>query len=270
MVGLGVRNFFGRIGRASHLFFEHTGRLGSLFRQVVAWTGRAFFQKKVLRRESLFRQVVLMGVDSVPIICLVGASVGMVLALQAAYQLRQFGAVMYTGSLVSVSMARELGPLVAAIVIAGRVGARIAAELGTMKVQEEVDALTTMALNPIRFLVLPRCLALLLILPCLTIIADAIGMLGGFLIGTLSLGIDSYLYIEKNFDALVLKDIYTGLAKSAAFALLMGLVSSYQGLAVEGGAEGVGRATTQAVVISIVLIIVADCFFTALFYYAIP
>lgn len=265
-----IQNFFGRIGRSSHIFLEHTGRLGHLWSEVARWTARAFVQKKVLRRESLFRQMVLMGVDSVPIICLVGASVGTVLALQAAYQLRQFGAVMYTGSLVSVSMARELGPLVAAIVIAGRVGARIAAELGTMKVQEEVDALTTMALNPIRFLVLPRCLALLFVLPCLTVIADAVGMLGGFLIGTLSLGIDSYLYLEKNFDALVLKDIYTGLAKSAAFALLIGLVSSYQGLAVEGGAEGVGRATTQAVVISIVLIIVTDSLFTAIFYYVFP
>lgn len=265
-----IQNFFGRIGRTGLTLLGETGRLGRLWSEVARWTARAFVQKKVLRRESLFRQVVLMGVDSVPIICLVGASVGTVLALQAAYQLRQFGAVMYTGSLVSVSMARELGPLVAAIVIAGRVGARIAAELGTMKVQEEVDALTTMALNPIRFLVLPRCLALFLVLPCLTIIADAIGMLGGFLIGTLSLGIDSYLYLEKNFDALVLKDIYTGLAKSAAFALLIGLVSSYQGLAVEGGAEGVGRATTQAVVVSIVLIIVTDSLFTAIFYYAFP
>lgn len=267
---LGLRNFFGRIGRGCHTFLDHTGRLTWLAREVGGWTGRSFFQKKVIGRQSLSRQMVLMGVDSVPIICLVGASVGIVLALQAAYQLRQFGAVMYTGSLVSVSMARELGPLIAAIVIAGRVGARIAAELGSMTVQEEVDALSVMAVNPIRFLVLPRCLALLAMLPCLTIIADAVGMAGGFVIGTLSLGIEPYLYLKKNFDALVLKDLYTGLTKSAAFALLIGLVSCYQGLTVEGGAEGVGRATTQAVVISIVLIIVADCFFTALFYYAFP
>lgn len=223
-----------------------------------------------MRRESLFGQVVSMGVGSVPIICLVGASVGTVLALQAAYQLKQFGAVMYTGSLVSVSMARELGPLIASIVVAGRVGARIAAELGTMKAQEEVDALTTMAIDPIRFLVLPRCLALFIVLPCLTVIADSIGMAGGFAIGTLSLGIEPFLYLEKNFDALVLKDLYTGFTKSAFFALIIGIVSCYQGLAVEGGAEEVGRATTQAVVNSIVLIIVADCFFTALFYYAFP
>jgi len=270
MQGVGVRNFFGRIGRATHAFFDLTGRLSWLLGQVVAGTSRAFYQRKVISRESLFGQIVAMGVGSVPIICLVGASVGMVLALQAAYQLKQFGAVMYTGSLVSVSMARELGPLIASIVVAGRVGARIAAELGTMRAQEEVDALTTMAIDPIRFLVLPRCLGLFLVLPCLTVIADSIGMAGGFLIGTTSLGIEPYLYLEKNFDAMVLKDLYTGLTKSAFFALIIGIVSCYQGLAVEGGAEEVGRATTQAVVNSIVLIIVADCFFTALFYYAFP
>lgn len=265
-----VRNFFGKIGKATHEIFEQTGRLVWLLGQVLSWTYRAFFKQKVLSRQSLFGEVVSMGLGSVPIICLVGASVGMVLALQAAYQLKQFGAVMYTGSLVSVSMARELGPLIASIVISGRVGARIAAELGSMKVQEEVDALTTMAIDPIRFLVLPRCLGLFIVLPCLTIIADSIGMAGGFLIGTISLGIEPYLYLEKNFDALVLKDIYTGLTKSAFFALIIGIVSCYQGLVVEGGAEGVGKATTQAVVNSIVLIILADCFFTAIFYYAIP
>ena len=210
------------------------------------------------------------GVDSLGIVSLVGFAVGMVLALQAAYQLKQFGAVLYTGSLVSVSLTRELGPLVAAIVISGRVGARIAAELGTMKVQEEIDALTTMGLNPIRYLVVPRCLALLVMLPCLTVITDVVGMIGGFVIGTFVVEINPYLYIAKNFEALVLKDIYTGLTKSFIFSLLIALVSCYQGLSVEGGAEGVGRATTQAVVISIVLIIIVDCLVTAIFYYALP
>lgn len=265
-----TEHFFGRVGRSLHHFFDQTGRLCMLFKHVAVWTWQSIFQKKVMQKDIFYGQVVAMGVGSVPIICLVGASVGMVLALQAAYQLRQFGAVMYTGSLVSVSMARELGPLIASIVVAGRVGARIAAELGSMRAQEEVDALTTMAIDPIRFLVLPRCLALFMVLPCLTVIANSVGMLGGFLIGITSLGIEPYLYIEKNFDALVLKDLYTGLTKSAFFALIIGIVSCYQGLAVEGGAEEVGKATTQAVVFSIVLIIVADCFFTALFYYAFP
>lgn len=270
MKGIAIQSFFGKIGRSLSGLMDQTGRLVRLLAEVSRWTARAIFRGKVLRREALFYQAVVMGVGSVPIICLVGASVGTVLALQAAYQLKQFGAVMYTGSLVSVSMARELGPLIASIVVAGRVGARIAAELGSMKVQEEVDALTTMAIDPVRFLVVPRCLALILMLPCLTVVADTVGMFGGFAIGTTSLGIEPYLYLKKNFDALVLKDVYTGLIKSGVFALIIGLISCYQGLSVEGGAEGVGRATTQAVVQSIVLIIVADCFFTALFYYAFP
>ena len=164
----------------------------------------------------------------------------------------------------------ELGPLGAAIIISGRVGARMAAELGTMKVQEEVDALTTMGLNPIQYLIAPRCLALILVLPFLTVITDVMGMAGGFLLGTFGLKMNPYLYLAKSFDPLVLKDIYSGLTKSVVFAFLIVLVSCYQGLSVEGGAEGVGKATTQAVVISIVLVIVVDCLVTALFYYALP
>ena len=265
-----MRDFLGKLGESAFFVLTGVHRLFDLLASVTGVIVASFFQKKVIKRESLFEQMVLMGVDSLAIICLVGSAVGMVLALQAAYQLKQFGAVLYTGSLVSVSMARELGPLVAAIVISGRIGARMAAELGTMKVQEEIDALTTMGLNPIQFLVVPRTAALMLMLPCLTVITDVMGMFGGFLIGTLGVHINPHLYIAKTFDALVLKDIYTGLVKSAVFALLIALVSCHQGLSVEGGAEGVGKATTQAVVISIVLIIVVDCLATALFYYAVP
>ncbi len=265
-----LRLLFGRIGQNVLMFFVGTGRLFSLFGQVLKVFTTAFTQKKAIKAEHVFQQMVIMGVDSLGIVCLVGAAVGMVLALQAAYQLRQFDAVLYTGALVSVSMARELGPLVAAILISGRVGARMAAELGTMKTQEEIDALTTMGLNSVRYLIAPRCLALIAVLPCLTVIAVLMGMAGGFFVGTVAVGIDPYLYIAKNFDALVLKDIYTGLIKSVVFAVLIALVSCQQGLSVEGGAEGVGKATTQAVVISIILIIISDCLATAIFYYVFP
>jgi len=265
-----LKEFFGGVGQNLTEIFVGVSRLFGLFISVIRVFILSLFQKKVINFRHVLRQMVLMGVDSAGIICLVGGSVGMVLALQAAYQLKQFGAVLYTGSLVSVSMARELGPLVAAIVISGRVGARMAAELGTMTVQEEVDALTTMGLNPLRYLVAPRCLALMLVLPCLTIISDVMGMTGGFLVGTLGLHINPNLYLAKNFDALVVRDIYTGLIKSGIFAALIALVSCHQGLSVEGGAEGVGKATTQAVVISIILIIVVDCLATAVIYYAIP
>ncbi|MCM8774873.1 MAG: ABC transporter permease [Candidatus Omnitrophica bacterium] len=276
-----MRTFFGRVGETVFFVFSGTARLFQLLYDVAKVTVSAFYQnlfarpsmtafKKAIRYPHLIHQMVLMGVDSLGIVCLVALSVGMVLALQAAYQLKLFGAVMYTGSLVSVAMCRELGPLIASIVISGRVGARLAAELGTMRVNEEVDALTTMGLNPISYLVMPRCLALIIMLPFLTVITDVVGMFGGFLIGTLGVNINPYLYLAKNFDALVLKDIYTGLIKSGVFAFVIALVSCHQGLCVSGGAEEVGKATTQAVVISIVLIIIVDCLATAVFYYALP
>ena len=263
-------DFFGKLGENTGMIFAGMGRLSALFFQVLLVLAKAPFQKKSVQSRHVFHQMVLMGVDSLPIICLVGASVGMVLALQAAYQLKQFGAELYTGSLVSVSVTRELGPLVAAIVLSGRVGARLAAELGTMKVQEEVDALTTMGLNPIGYLVVPRFLSFVIILPCLTVVTDLMGMAGGFLISTLGLHMNPYMYLAKTVDALVLKDIYTGLIKSGLFAVLIALVSCHEGLSVEGGADGVGRATTTAVVTSIVLILVVDCLATAVLYYALP
>lgn len=263
--------FFGTVGKGTHRVLEEVGRVWRLVQDFSYWSFVAPFSgKRGLRRHAFFKQMVFMGNESLLIVAMVSASVGAVLALQAAYQLKQFGAVLYTGSLVSVSMTRELGPVVTAIVIAGRVGAAITAELGTMKVQEEVDALTTMGIPPIPFLVVPRILAILIMLPCLTILSYAIGMLGGYVIGTLGLGINPNLYLQANFDALVPKDMLTGLAKSFVFALLVGLIATYTGLSVQGGAAGVGRATTQSVVASIFAIIIADGICTGVFYYVFP
>ncbi len=260
--------FFETVGHATHGFLITTARLARLGRNFLYWALVAPLKgKEGFRRHTFARQLVFMGNESLPIVFLVSASVGAVLALQAAYQLRQFGAVLYTGALVSVSMARELGPLVTAVLIAGRVGASITAELGTMKVQEEIDALTTMGIPHVPFLIVPRILALSIMLPALTILGDAIGILGGYLVGTLCLGLDGHLFLEKSFDALISKDLLTGVAKSFVFAVLVGLIANFKGLAVEGGAEGVGRATTESVVLSIIAIIVSDCLMTALFYY---
>ena len=265
-----MKEICGKIGQTAFFLLAGTARLWGLGSKVAGFFTVSLVRPHVLPRESFFRQMVLIGIDSTPIVALVGASVGSVLALQAAYSLKAFGAVMYTGSLVCVAMARELGPLIASIVICGRIGARMAAELGTMTVQEEVDALTTMAINPVRYLVFPRVLALAIMLPCLTVIADVMGMIGGYLIGITGLGINSFIYIDKSIDALALKDIYTGLVKSFIFSILIALVSCHEGLSVSGGADAVGKATTQAVVISIVLIIVVDCLATAVIYYALP
>jgi phospholipid/cholesterol/gamma-HCH transport system permease protein len=188
--------------------------------------------------------------------------------MQSAYQLQRFGANIYVAPMVAVSIARELGPVLTALVVTGRVGAAITAELGTMKVSEQIEALETMALNPIRFLVIPRFLALLIMLPCLTVIADLAGIFGGFLVGVFNLKLDPYRYITFSFKFLAWKDVYTGLIKSATFAIIIAMVGCYMGLKTRGGAEGVGKSTTLSVVTSFILIILFDCIWTGIFFFA--
>jgi len=155
-----------------------------------------------------------------------------------------------------------------ALVVAGRVGSAFAAELGTMKVSEQIEALDTMAINPVRFLAVPRFLALFFMLPCLTALADLSGILGGYLVGTNSLEINPDLYMQTTFKYLELKDINTGLLKAFVFAIIIALIGCYEGLNTKGGAEGVGKATTKSVVTSFILIILADCVLTAIFYFS--
>ncbi len=257
-------------GRNTLTFLSDLGGISRLIRDALYWSVIAPFTGKGFRREAFFKECVEVGNRSLPIVALVMFSIGLVLALQSAYQLKNFGALMYTGALVSVSTARELGPLIVSIIIAGRIGAAIAAEIGTMRTAEEIDALDTMAINPVYFLVTPKFLALFFMVPCLVALGDLIGMFGGYFIGVTSLGIGSEIYIDKNFDALVVKDVVTGLIKSFFFAATVAFISCFKGLRVRGGAEAVGKATTDAVVISIVMIVVADCLFTAIFYYVFP
>jgi len=265
-----LNGFLGRTGRHVLEFLAEHGGIFHLIRDTVYWSLVAPFTGRGFRKKAFFEECVEVGIKSLPIVALVTAAIGLVLALQSAYQLKQFGALMYTGALVSVSMTRELGPLIVAIVISGRIGAAIAAEIGSMKTAEEVDALTTMAINPVYFLVTPKFLALFFMVPCLTALGDVIGITGGYLIGVLSLGIGSEIYIDKSFDAMISKDIITGLIKSFFFAGTIAFISCFQGLRVRGGAEGVGRATTQAVVMSIVMVVIIDTLFTAIFYYVFP
>ena len=257
------------IGKNARVLLRHLSSLYSLMVSNFYWTFIAPFKKgqKGLSREHVSYQCVFMGNKSISIVFLVSLFMGMIMAMQTAYLLKKFGVVMYVGSLVAVSMCRELGPLLTAIVIAGRAGAAITAELGTMKVSEEIDALEVMGINPVRYLVVPRILALVIMLPCLTMFADLVGIYGGYLIGHYSINIPTGLYIQKTIDALVLKDIWTGLLKSFVFALIIGFIGCYEGLIVKGGAEGVGKATTISVVASITLIIFADCVLTSLFYF---
>ena len=257
LAGMGRRALSARseFAAAYRLLIRVTARLAS-----------APFSAKGFRWPETCRQMVRIGVTSLPIVFLIAGSVGMIVALQAATQLKRVGATIYVADLVGISLTRELGPLMTAIIIAGRSGSAIAAELGTMKVSEEVDALSAMGLDPVEFLALPRILAMGIMLPCLTTLADLIGILGGVVVARLSLGIPVVNYVEQTLRALLLKDLFSGLIKSWVFAGIIAGVGCYQGFRVEGGAEGVGRRTTASVVVSIFLIIAADLVFTAIFY----
>jgi phospholipid/cholesterol/gamma-HCH transport system permease protein len=261
-----IKDFFGYSGSKAKVFINNLHAASGLINQAFYWTFTGPFKKKGLRWGSTVDQMVKVGTNSIPIVSVIALFVGIILALQAAYQLRKVGALIYVANLVSVSLTRELAPMLTAIIVAGRSGAAFAAEIGSMKVAEEIDALITMSLNPIKFLVVPRLLAMVVMLPSLTIMADLIGIFGGYTIMVFSLGLNSESYINQTVNGLVLGDIFSGLIKSIAFAFIITIVGCYQGFQVEGGAEGVGRRTTSSVVVSMFLIIAADCFFTTLQY----
>jgi phospholipid/cholesterol/gamma-HCH transport system permease protein len=243
-----------------------SGALWRLASSTATTLGRGLARRERIRSRAAIEQILRAGYGSLPLVVLICFLIGIIMALQSAYQLRSLGAIDLVPNLVAISMSRELAPLLTAIIVAGRFGSAIAAELGTMKVSQEIDALTVMGLDPVSFLVAPRILALMVSLPLLTVFADVVGILGGLTISTLTLEIGPSRYMAMTIDALVLQDIFTGLVKSVAFAGIIGLIGCHQGLSTRGGAEEVGRATTTAVVRSIVLIIGADLFVTAIFF----
>lgn len=259
---IAVRRAYLLISAKVSKFFKYMGGLSILLGQTVFWmlTSRP-------RKRQILEQMNKIGVASFPIVFLISLFTGMVLALQSAYQMQKVSAEMYIASLVALSVTRELGPVLTALIVAGRCGAAITAELGTMKVTEQIEALETLSANPVQYLVVPRFIALVLMLPLLTIYSDFFGIVGGYLIGVGKLDITHAMYVKMTFDPLKLKDVITGLIKSVSFAIIICNIACFEGVNSEGGAEGVGRATTSSVVRSFILIIVADCFFTALFYF---
>lgn len=263
-----MRALLGAIGRRALAARVELAEAARMVNETTLRLRRAPFSAKGFRRPSTVFQMVKVGVDSIPIAFLIAFCVGMILALQAASQLRRFGATIYTADLVGITLTRELGPLMTAIIIAGRSGSAMAAEIGTMRVSEELDALRVMGLNPVEFLLLPRLVALVVMLPCLTMLADGMGILGGLTIGTLALDITPANYLAQTLRALFMRDVLTGLVKSVAFAVIVGMVGCFMGFRAEGGAEGVGRRTTASVVVGIFLLILTDLFFTGLFYLA--
>ncbi len=254
------------VGRATHAVLRQSRDMALLLAQTLYWVFVGPFRRKPVSSKNFFVQTVFAGFDSLLIVFFVDFFIGMVLAMQSAYQLEQLGATIYVAALVGVSMTREIGPVLTSLVIAGRVGAAITAEIATMKVTEQVEALETLSLNPVRYLVAPRFLGLVFMLPCLVVLGDIVGMLGGFVVGVVNLELTPGLYIDTTIEFLTTKDIMTGLLKSVVFAAVIAMIACYKGLSTEGGAEGVGRSTTQSVVLSFILIIVADALLTAAFY----
>lgn len=245
----------------------YIGGLATLIAETTTWVWRSVALRRVrLGRRGLYTQITRVGIHSMAVISLVSGCIGAILALQMAPPLDTFGATDSVATIVAIAVVRELGPLISAIVLTGFAGASIAAELGTMVVGEEIEALEAHALNPIRFLVVPRLIATTISMVILSMFAIIVAIGGGHIIGVLILDITSATYHNHTVAALDLTDVLTGLWKAGVFGLILGAVACYNGLKVTGGAAGVGRATTYTVVHSIVLIVISDLIFVALFY----
>ncbi len=262
-----TENLFGLIGRRAIPILKDINDAARLINNTFYWAFLSPFKGKAIRFRASMSEMVKAGYSSVPIVATISLFVGIILALQSAYQLKRVGALIYVANLVGVSITRELGPILTAIIVSGRSGSAFAAEIGSMKAAEEVDALISMGINPVRFLVVPKLIALMVMLPALTVFSDLIGIFGGFLLSITALEIHPYNYFQQTIRALLIKDILTGLMKAWAFGVVITIVGAYQGFKVEGGAEEVGMRTTASVVASIFLVIVFDLFFTTLFYY---
>lgn len=251
---------FKKLGKFLIYFFTQFGLATEMIKDAIFWLFRS-----PLEVSQTLQQIVKIGVDSVPVILMTGLFVGMVLALQAGNTMQNIlSEPLYIGLLVGFSLVRELGPVLTAFVIAGRAGAAVTAEIGTMKVTEQIDALSTLGTNATRFLVIPRLIAFTVSIPILTLFSDITGILGGYLVSVQGLSVPSHTYITDITTYLGTKDLMHGFIKAFAFAFAIGVICCYKGLSTRGGAEGVGKATTGAVVVSMVMILVIDYFLTAI------
>ncbi len=247
------------LGRKTTHLVTDMGRVIIFLIQTLRWSvTRPFYLK------NLLKQMEQIGVNSVPVVLTTAISTGMVLALQSYTGFKRFGAESLIGAVVSLSMTRELGPVLTGLMVAGRAGAAMAAELGTMKVTEQIDALTTLATNPMKYLVVPRFIASTVMMFFLTILGMMIGIAGGYFVGVKVLGANPVTYINQSIDNTEVTDIWYGLIKAMVFGAVVGLIGCYKGFNTEGGAEGVGKATTGAVVVSCMLILILDYFLSAL------
>jgi phospholipid/cholesterol/gamma-HCH transport system permease protein len=246
------------IGRAVRGPIEEVGRLILLLFSVLKQAVRPPYEVR-----NLMKQMVEIGINSLPVVLITAVFTGMVLALQSYTGFKRFGAEGLVGSVVALSMTRELGPVLCALIVTGRAGAAMAAELGTMRVTEQIDALETLATNPVKYLIVPRFLSGLIMLPSLVIVTDIVGIMGGYFVTVTLLGTSSTSYLNATWDYLEAQDIYNGLIKAAFFGAAFALISCYRGYYTTGGAEGVGRATIGAVVLSSMTILISDYFLSA-------
>jgi phospholipid/cholesterol/gamma-HCH transport system permease protein len=255
-------NFLAAIGRVVFAFLATVGKL-------TQFAGVTFSHcvRPPIYGRLILKQMLEIGYFSLTVVGLTAIFTGMVLALQSHTGFSRFAAEGAVATVVVISMTRELGPVLASLMVAGRVGAAMAAEIGTMRVTEQIDALTTLSTNPVKYLVVPRVISGLLMLPCLVLIADIIGVFGGFLVGTYQLGYNPATYIHSSWDYLKAIDVISGLVKAAVFGLVITLMGCYHGYHSKGGAQGVGQATTNAVVSAYILILTSNYILTALFFH---
>jgi phospholipid/cholesterol/gamma-HCH transport system permease protein len=247
------------VGHRTSGFLTEVGSVLIFLGQTLRWTfSRPFYVKSVLK------QMEQIGFNSIPVVITTALSTGMVLALQSYTGFKRFGAETLIGTVVSLSMTRELGPVLTGLMVAGRAGASMAAELGTMRVTEQIDALSTLATNPMKYLVVPRFIASTVMMFFLTILGMMIGIIGGYFVGVKVLGTNPVTYINNSINNSEVTDIWYGLIKATVFGAVIGLIGCYKGFHTEGGAEGVGKATTGAVVMSCMLILILDYFLSAL------
>lgn len=250
--------FIEYIGSAIERPVEGIGRIILLLYSVLKALVKPPFEGR-----NVVRQMLEIGFNSLPVVLITAVFTGMVLALQSYTGFKRFGAEGLVGSVVALSMTRELGPVLSALIVTGRAGAAMAAELGTMRVTEQIDALETMATNPVKYLVAPRFLSGTIMLPALTVVTDIVGIAGGYFVTVVLLGASSRAYMRATWDFLKIEDIYNGLIKACFFGAAFTLISCYKGFYTKGGAEGVGRATTGAVVLSSMTILISDYFLSA-------
>lgn len=256
------------------MFIRYVEVLGRNVLEIASYTGaiviliyRTLSQLRYMPKpKHVIKQMAHLGVDTLPIVALTMLFTGMVITLQTANEFIKYGAQSTVGGIVAIAMGRELGPVLAGVVAAGRVGAAITAEISTMKVTEQIDALRVMATDPIRYLVVPRLIACMIMLPLLVVFADVIGTIGGYLVATGYAGINSVTYMQSIESFLIVHDITGGMIKAVFFGTIIAIVGCYEGLNAPSGASGVGEATTKSVVGSIIMIFISNCFLSLILY----